>query len=142
MKVRHLEDLKLRGRKVLMVSDGLNDAPALATAHASLSPATAVDISQNAADAVFQGERLGPVVEMLKVAKAAHRMALQNFAIAILYNIAFVPLAMSGRVTPLVAALAMSTSSILVTANAIRLRTMTLTLVPVRRSGGEETCRL
>ena len=141
-KLRRLDDLKAQGWHTLMVGDGLIDAPALATAHASLSPATAVDISQNAADAVFQGERLGPVVETLKVAKAAHRMALQNFAIAILYNIAFVPLAMSGRVTPLVAALAMSTSSILVTANAIRLRTMTLTLVPVRRSGGEETCRL
>ena len=113
-----------------MVGDGLNDAPALATGNASRSPASAADISPIAADAVFQGERLGPVLEALMVAQAAHRMALQNFAIAILYNIAFVPLAMSGLVTPLVAALAMSTSSILVTANAIRLRTMKLTLAP------------
>ena len=119
------------GRKALMVGDGLNDAPALAGGHASLSPASAVDIAQTAADAVFQGEHLGPVIEILAVAKAARRMSLQNFAIAILYNLAFVPLAMAGYVTPLVAALAMSSSSIIVTVNALRLRSMKLGLAKV-----------
>ena len=125
-----LEALKLSGHRVLMVGDGLNDAPALASAHASLSPATAVDISQTAADAVFQGDKIGPVVEALKVARGAHRLALQNFAIAMIYNAVFVPLAMAGFVTPLVAAIAMSTSSIIVTVNAVRLRTMKLQLSP------------
>jgi Cu2+-exporting ATPase len=123
-----IEALKARGYKSLMVGDGLNDAPALAAGHASLSPASAIDIAQNAADAVFQGEILRPVIETLAVAKAARRLALQNFGIAILYNSVFVPLAMAGYVTPLIAALAMSGSSIMVTANALRLRSMTLSL--------------
>jgi Cu2+-exporting ATPase len=127
-KIARLSELDRAGRRVLMVGDGLNDAPALATAHASLSPASAADISQTAADAIFQGKQLSGLVEVLAVAKAAHRLALENFAIAIVYNIVFVPLAMAGLVTPLIAAIAMSASSITVTANAVRLKTKKLEL--------------
>ncbi|MGD9829454.1 MAG: heavy metal translocating P-type ATPase [Hyphomicrobiaceae bacterium] len=127
-KIARLQELRAAGRRVVMIGDGLNDAPALASAHASISPSSAADISQTAADVVFQGEHLGPVVETLAVAKAARAMALQNFAIAIAYNIVCVPLAMAGLVTPLIAALAMSGSSIAVTANALRLRTRKLEL--------------
>jgi Cu2+-exporting ATPase len=127
-KLARLSDLSKDGRRVLMIGDGLNDAPSLAAAHASLSPSSAIAISQNAADAIVQGGALGPVVETLAVAQAARRMALQNFALAIGYNVVFVPLAVVGLVTPLIAAVAMSASSIAVTVNAVRLKSMRLTL--------------
>jgi Cu2+-exporting ATPase len=96
------------------------------------SPSTAADVSQTASDVVFQGEPLSPIVEVLSVSGASQRMALENFAIAIAYNAVSVPLAMMGYVTPLIAALAMSLSSIAVTSNALRLRRRKLAL----RSGG------
>ncbi|WP_072392244.1 heavy metal translocating P-type ATPase [Hyphomicrobium sp. CS1GBMeth3] len=132
-KIAAIEGMKAAGKKVLMVGDGLNDAPALAAAHASLSPSTAADISQTAADAVFQGQALAPIVETITVAQATQRMSLENFAISIGYNVLFVPLAVAGHVTPLIAAVAMSLSSIAVTANALRLRRRKLALAATRR---------
>lgn len=109
------------GRKVLMVGDGLNDTAALARAHASISPASALDAARVASDMVLTGQDLAPVAEALLIARQATRRIRQNFAISFGYNIIAVPIALVGLATPLIAALAMSISSITVTLNALRL---------------------
>lgn len=121
-KIMFVDALKAEGRCVLMVGDGLNDAPSLAAAHVSLSPVTAADLTQAQADAVFLGDRLRPVLNALTVSRRARALMTENLWFAGIYNAIAVPVAVAGLVTPLIAALAMSASSITVTLNALRAR--------------------
>ena len=119
-KVRRLEQLQADGKHVLMVGDGLNDAGALALAHASAAPGGALDVSQSASDAVYSGG-LAPLPLLVRTARKARLVMLQNFGFAAAYNLVAVPIAILGYATPLVAAIAMSGSSLIVCLNALRL---------------------
>jgi len=121
-KIERVTTMQSQGRKVLMVGDGMNDGPALKAAYVSIAPASASNVGQAAADLVFMGDRLAPVPIAFAAATQTMRVVRQNCVMAIGYNVVAVPLAIMGLVTPLVAALAMSGSSLIVVANALRLR--------------------
>jgi Cu2+-exporting ATPase len=121
-KAQLVADLSRDGAKVLMVGDGLNDTAALAAAHVSISPASALDAARTASDMVLMGRDLGPIADAMTTAKAAKSRIRENFTIATVYNVLAVPLAVAGLCSPLIAALAMSSSSITVSLNALRLK--------------------
>ncbi|HCP80799.1 MAG TPA: ATPase [Octadecabacter sp.] len=121
-KLMRLNALADQGHNVLMVGDGLNDTAALASAHASIAPSSALEASRNAADVVALRETFADLPLVLAVAKATRKLSTQNFAIAAVYNMIAVPIALAGFATPLAAALAMSVSSITVLLNSQRMR--------------------
>ncbi|MCL4135010.1 UNVERIFIED_CONTAM: hypothetical protein GTU68_066481 [Idotea baltica] len=121
-KARVIADLKAQGQRVLMIGDGLNDTVALATAHISIAPASALDATRVAADIVLVSPDLARIEDGLRIARSARRRILENFGVAACYNAIAIPIAFFGFATPLAAAVAMSTSSIIVSLNALRTR--------------------
>jgi Cu2+-exporting ATPase len=121
-KARLIANLSANGHRVLMVGDGLNDTAALAGAHVSISPASALDAARVASDIVLLGADMAPIADAMRIAGQARLRILENFGLSIAYNIIAVPLALVGLATPLAAALAMSLSSITVSINALRLK--------------------
>jgi len=121
-KAARIAELSAAGRKVLMVGDGLNDTAALAAAHVSISPATALDAARVASDIVLLGQDMAPIADALRIGRQSARRMVENFVISGGYNVIAVPLALVGMATPLAAALAMSLSSITVSLNAMRLK--------------------
>jgi Cu2+-exporting ATPase len=112
--------LRADGRRPLMVGDGINDAGALALAHAAAAAPGAQDLAQGAADIVLRGEALMALPEAIQAARRAQGLARQNIGFSLAYNLVAVPAAVAGLVTPLGAAAVMASSSIAVIFNALR----------------------
>ncbi|MDF1721048.1 MAG: heavy metal translocating P-type ATPase [Minwuia sp.] len=127
-KIACIQAMAAAGERPLMIGDGINDGPALAAAHVSMAPASASDLGRAAADIVFTSERLDAMTEAMAIARRARNLIVQNFGLALAYNLVAVPIAILGGASPLVAAIAMSASSLVVTLNALRLRLPGLSL--------------
>ncbi|MDO4878517.1 MAG: heavy metal translocating P-type ATPase [Neisseria sp.] len=121
-KLAYVQNLQHQGGKVLMVGDGINDAPVLAAADVSVAVAGGADVAQAGADIVLLNDDLTLIPQARRQAGRTAAVIRQNLAWAAAYNLVAVPLAAAGWVTPWLAALGMSLSSLLVLANALRLR--------------------
>jgi Cu2+-exporting ATPase len=119
-KAARMADLAASGHRVLMVGDGINDAAALAAAHVSAAPAEGSDLAQTAADLVLRGDGPALLPAAIATARRARRIARQNIAFSLAYNAVAVPAAVLGLATPLIAAVVMASSSLIVTLNALR----------------------
>jgi len=120
-KVDYVKKLQEQGAIVAMIGDGVNDAPVLAQAQVSVAMMSGAALAQGAAAMVLLSGRLSDVAAMVRYARRTRLIVRQNLAWAVRYNLVAIPLAMTGYITPWMAAIGMSTSSLLVVLNALRL---------------------
>ncbi len=120
-KLDYVRDLQVQGASVAVIGDGVNDAPVLAQAQVSVAMASGTELARLSADVTLLTDRIEPLLDAVTIARRTLRIIHQNFLWAIAYNAIAVPLAVMGQVTPLVAAVGMSASSLLVIGNALRL---------------------
>jgi Cu2+-exporting ATPase len=121
-KIRYIREIQHKGKNVLMIGDGVNDAPVLAAADVSITVQGASELANSAADIILTGESLAGVTRCFIAARKARKLVAQNLTWALLYNLSVLPLAVSGALQPWMAALGMSASSVLVVLNATRMR--------------------
>ena len=120
-KVAEIEHIENNGQHTLMIGDGLNDTPSLAAAHSSMALSSATSASQSAADVILIGDRLAPALTALKIATKARRLIKQNLVFSLIYNIIALPIALLSGLTPIIATILMSSSSLIVMINTLRL---------------------
>ena len=121
-KLAYVETLQRQGKKVLMIGDGINDAPVLAASDVSIAVASGADVARDGADIVLLNDEMTAIPATIQQARKTARIIRQNLIWASAYNLIAVPLAVAGLVNPWIAALGMSSSSLLVLLNALRLR--------------------
>jgi Cu2+-exporting ATPase len=120
-KLTIIEQAQQRGERVVMIGDGINDAPVLAGANTSVAPAHGALLAQTSADVIMLGDSLRPLITAIEMSRSTMRIVRQNLAWAIVYNALALPLAAAGFVPPWAAAIGMSASSLIVVLNALRL---------------------